>query len=598
MKYILRRLVETSALQRRSEEGRPSGMTSARFPIWAKIAASFGGLCLILLVIGGIALDRLDAVSAQIGAARTDWLPSERTLGQLRARLDRYRIAEGTLAAANGDREVTAAVEELHRAAVRVYEARRDSDRFVTDGTDDVRYMHAFDSAWASYRKADAAMIRASLAERRGDRDRFAAAQPLYYTAWSALTDNIRFNADVGLTSAANAGRYVVITRTVILGALLLVVVTSGVLGAMLTRSVSIPLAAMTASMGRLARHDFTAEVPQKARNDELGVLAKAMEVFRRSMIEADQMRAQREAQHALLLESERRFHTVFDSVNDGILIIDCDTGMLVEVNRRACEMFGRERETFIGGSVDSLSAHESPGDGDRFQEQLASAQSRGPQLFDWCCRTGDGRPFWAEFSLRRASIGTRDVVVVTLRDVSARREAEARIRYLAHHDALTGLPNRAVFVDAVDREAGRAQREGRLLAVLFLDLDHFKDINDTRGHPAGDELLRAVADRLRSSVRKSDVVARFGGDEFAVLAVDVHEPHEAAALAGKLLRALELPFVINGERISTGASIGIALFPHHGGDVTTLMARADVALYRAKADGRGDYRSFVASME
>lgn len=154
------------------------------------------------------------------------------------------------------------------------------------------------------------------------------------------------------------------------------------------------------------------------------------------------------------------------------------------------------------------------------------------------------------------------------------------------------------MFVEAVRRESDRARREDRRFAVLLLALDHFKDINDTLGRAAGDELLRAVATRLRSSVRKSDMVSRFGGDEFAALATDVHGAGEAMAVAEKLLKALHAPFTINGDRVSTGASIGIALYAGDGADAEVLMSHADVALHRAKAEERGAHRFFTRSMD
>lgn len=567
-------------------------------PIWAKIGVSFGGLCLVLLAVGGIALNRIDAINEQIVLAHEDWLPSQRTLGQLRSRLDQYRLAEVAFAGASGDREIAAAADGVRRASAAVDDARDECARFITPGTDDVRYMRAFDHAWGDYRKAGAAMIRASGSGRRGARERLAAAQPLYRAAYGALSESMRSNTDAGLATATAAAQYVKDTRLVLLTALLAVLVMSAVLGVVLTRSVSMPLASMTRVMGRLARHDLAVEIPERVRNDELGVMANAIEVFRRSLIETDELRERQDAQHELLIQSERRFRSVFDSVNEGILIIDPGTGRFAEVNRRGCEMLDREPKDIVGAAVGSFSAEETPGEGSQVMERLERAGNDGPQLFDWYCMRGDGRPFWAEVSLRRATIADRDVVVATLRDISERRRVEARIRQMALHDALTGLPNRSVFVDAAGREIGRANREGRLLAVLFLDLDHFKDINDTLGHPAGDELLRVVAERLSSAVRKSDVVARFGGDEFAVLATQLHEANEAAALASKLLQALEAPFMLGSNRIVSGASIGIALYPHDGTDAASLMSHADVALYCAKAEGRGDYRFFTDSMD
>ena len=183
-------------------------------------------------------------------------------------------------------------------------------------------------------------------------------------------------------------------------------------------------------------------------------------------------------------------------------------------------------------------------------------------------------------------------------RDVTARKQAEALALRMARFDALTGLANRDVFVDALGHAIAIARRGGEGFAVIYLDLDHFKDVNDTLGHPVGDELLKAVADRLRSSTRATDTVARFGGDEFAVVASDTADPADAALLADKLIRAINAPFSIVGNDIHTGASIGIAAYGPDATDAETLLSHADVALYRAKSEGRGKYRFFTEEMD
>jgi diguanylate cyclase (GGDEF)-like protein len=159
-------------------------------------------------------------------------------------------------------------------------------------------------------------------------------------------------------------------------------------------------------------------------------------------------------------------------------------------------------------------------------------------------------------------------------------------------------LANRSVFVEALQHAIANAKREGKKFAVIYLDLDHFKDVNDTLGHPVGDDLLKAVAERLRSNTREIDTVARFGGDEFAVVAPDIAEPADAAALADKLIKAIAAPFPIDGNDIHTGASIGIDLYGPESIDAETLLSHADVALYRAKSEGRDGFRFFTDAMD
>ncbi|MDO9711855.1 bifunctional diguanylate cyclase/phosphodiesterase [Paracraurococcus lichenis] len=181
--------------------------------------------------------------------------------------------------------------------------------------------------------------------------------------------------------------------------------------------------------------------------------------------------------------------------------------------------------------------------------------------------------------------------------DITERREAEARIAHLAQHDVLTGLPNRSLFRDRLDAAIARAQR-GEGFAVFCLDLDRFKEVNDTLGHPIGDALLRAVTARLQHELRETDTLARLGGDEFAIIEADVDRPGDATALADRLVAAIRKPFELDDHQVVVGTSIGIAVAPQDGLDPDTLLKGADMALYRAKADGRGRWRFFEAEMD
>jgi diguanylate cyclase (GGDEF)-like protein len=186
---------------------------------------------------------------------------------------------------------------------------------------------------------------------------------------------------------------------------------------------------------------------------------------------------------------------------------------------------------------------------------------------------------------------------VATHEDVTERRRSEAKILYLAHHDALTDLPNRALFHEQLGQALCHA-KPGEELAVLCLDIDHFKSVNDTLGHPFGDALLRTAADRLRACIRESDMIARLGGDEFAIVQVGGCQPTDATALATRLIEAISAPYDLEGHHVVVGMSVGIALAPDDGDDPHQLLKNADMALYRAKADGRGTYHFFEADMD
>jgi diguanylate cyclase (GGDEF)-like protein/PAS domain S-box-containing protein len=423
------------------------------------------------------------------------------------------------------------------------------------------------------------------------------------------------------------------------------------------------------------------------------------------------------------LRASEERFRTIFESVNDAIVVVDVATTSLVDCNPRLGEMFGYTREELFSRDLAGLVADVPP-------YTLADAAARAAAgetiAFEWLCRNKSGHDFWLVGSLRRAHFGGRDVLLATARDeterkrdetalqkshqiveailntvaarifwkdknliylgcndafardagfsqrkdivgkddyqmgwrdqadlyrgddraviesgrgkflieepqtsaegkiitlltskvplrdasdqivgvlgtyidITERKQLEEKLIRTARYDFLTDLPNRAVFVEELGRVIARARRDGRSFAVLYLDLDHFKDVNDTLGHPAGDLLLQAVAGRLQATTREVDTVARFGGDEFALINTDIEEPADAVVVADKILKALAEPFTIQHNEIRAGASIGIAVYGQDAPDEETLLSRADVALYRAKADGRGTYRFFTEAMD
>jgi diguanylate cyclase (GGDEF)-like protein len=187
---------------------------------------------------------------------------------------------------------------------------------------------------------------------------------------------------------------------------------------------------------------------------------------------------------------------------------------------------------------------------------------------------------------------------VATYEDVTERRHADARIHFMAHHDGLTSLPNRVLFHERVEEFLRTASRSGERVAVLCLDLDHFKNVNDTLGHPVGDALLGAVASRLHSCVRDGDLVARIGGDEFAVLSVSSNHPARAELIAQRIVQTICQPYEIDGQRAIVGVSIGIAVATDHDSSADVLLKNADMAMYRAKADGRNTYRFFKTEMD
>jgi diguanylate cyclase (GGDEF)-like protein/PAS domain S-box-containing protein len=298
------------------------------------------------------------------------------------------------------------------------------------------------------------------------------------------------------------------------------------------------------------------------------------------------------------LRESEERLQTVFNFVSDGIFVVEPGSGKFIDANPAAAKMFGYRSDEIIGKNIMELSSGVHAYTKETAGEIIGKALRGQPQTFEWQFRAKDGRLFWGELSIKGAAFGQREVLLTTVRDITKRKAAQEQVVHLAYHDVLTGLANRRVFVKTLRKAIARARRNNLPFAVLYLDLDHFKDINETLGHPIGDLLLQSVSQRLRASARESDTVARFGGDEFAVLTTAIHQREDAAVLAQRLLVELCAPFKIRGRKIRTGASIGIAVYGADAPDAEGLLSHSDLALYRAKAEGRGAYRFFTSEMD
>lgn len=294
------------------------------------------------------------------------------------------------------------------------------------------------------------------------------------------------------------------------------------------------------------------------------------------------------------LRSAVRRHRAVIESSLDGVIAID-PAGRVVEFNPAAEQIFGYAEADALGRDLAELVI--APEDREAHRRGL----NRGFQDGEWRLLgrrfevTGlraDGSRLPVELSLNYVEDGGdgQPVVYGFVRDISERRRGEEQLAYLAYHDPLTQLPNRVLVEQQLDLALARARRSGGAVALMFVDLDDFKEVNDRLGHAAGDQLLTGVAARLRNVLRDSDVLARQGGDEFLVLISDLADDPAAACelVAAKLLGALREPFVVGGAEVRTRASIGVSLFPSDAADTESLLRHADSAMYRAKAAGGG----------
>jgi len=300
--------------------------------------------------------------------------------------------------------------------------------------------------------------------------------------------------------------------------------------------------------------------------------------------------RTRREAQR-----NEARFRATFDQARVGMAHVDL-AGRFVKVNDALCAIAGHPRGELLGQHFAEFKFPEDRAAGERERERLlADGESRD---FEVRYRHRGGGALWlaASVSLVRDPDGRPDYFVALIQDVTAARDAQERIRHQATHDLLTDLPNRALFLDRLGHAIRAARRRDGRAALLFLDLDRFKQVNDTLGHAAGDALLREVAQRLAGAVRASDTAARVGGDEFAVVLSELAAASDATLVAGKILRAMAPPMYFDGRELAITLSIGIAVFPVDGGDADALVRSADEAMFEAKHAGRNTFRVHSAA--
>jgi diguanylate cyclase (GGDEF)-like protein/PAS domain S-box-containing protein len=298
---------------------------------------------------------------------------------------------------------------------------------------------------------------------------------------------------------------------------------------------------------------------------------------------------------------SERRYRAVITQAQDTMLLADAADRKILEANPAASTTLGYDEAELLTRSIDELFVVNDDGVVRPVQPELYAATLSDLALQVRC---SDGKLLDVEVSASPLTIDGREVISFVLRDVSARKKAERalvdnqqRLSQVVHHDAVTGLLNRMGLQDRLRDVIEQAQRTKRPVVFLYLDIDHFKKINDLHGHACGDRLLQMAAERLRASVAASDLVARMGGDEFVVIATGVRDASAANTIAIRIREKLSAPFDVDGQEISVTGSVGVSVFPDHGTEYEGLLKNADIALYEAKDAGRDTHRVFARSM-
>ncbi|RLA04528.1 MAG: hypothetical protein DRQ47_03250, partial [Gammaproteobacteria bacterium] len=287
----------------------------------------------------------------------------------------------------------------------------------------------------------------------------------------------------------------------------------------------------------------------------------------------------------------------VFEASRDAIMVLDAD-GLIRLVNSSFSKMTGFSESDIIGKSPRLLRA--SSEDERHYDAMWQSVLKNGYWRGELWRRkkSGETYPEWTSISTVTDNQGKVLEYVIIGSDMSERKYAEDRILYQANYDQLTNLPNRNLFMDRLHQSLQRVQREGTALALLFIDLDRFKNINDSLGHGAGDKFLIEVSKLMQRTIRDSDTIARFGGDEFAVILSPIYGPKNAGRVAASLLDVLSNPINIDGYEAIVGASIGISMYPVDGKVEQELVKNADTAMYRAKESGRNNYQFFTEEMQ
>lgn len=289
---------------------------------------------------------------------------------------------------------------------------------------------------------------------------------------------------------------------------------------------------------------------------------------------------------------------TILDAAPDGVLWVD-DAGSILMANAALQSLTGYLPAEVIGRNVDMfLPPHLRARHGESIRRYFREPSARAMGMLDLQLRRRDGAMTPVDISLGNFRDGERHYAIAYIRDLTERKAYEESLRHQATHDELTGLPNRWLFRYQLEQDIGRAARTGCSVAVIFVDLDYFKTINDSYGHPAGDALLNQVGGRIREILRENDMLARLGGDEFGIALCDLATPADALQVASSILARFQSVFRIDGHDVYSGASLGLAFYPGDARDSDTLLRFADMAMYQAKQGGRGAYACYSQEMD
>jgi diguanylate cyclase (GGDEF)-like protein len=534
----------------------------------AVLALAFG----LILAASAFGFHRFHAAALHAHALQLQWSPRIEILRELRLQTERAALT-GTRALQTPNFRHQAQIAAENRATETAIDTLVLRYRNAADTERERELLDAFTAAWSTWREGHGAVQRHI---ETGDMRRATAAYEdararAHSPATGVIVALLDLAEEAGHEAELRAAQVFRAALALALAAAALAVVLAIVAILWVRRYVAAPLTELSRDLHRLAAGDLEAPTTRIDRSDEIGALAKVVAGYRDSLARG------RDLAHAAEQQRER-LRVAVANMPVGLCMTDA-AGAVVVSNDRFEETFALDPARLRPGAAPQVpeGAARASGVAGGARTQVVSIENeRVVRVVEQALPDGG----W----------------VAIHEDITAQRAAEARIAHMAHHDALTGLPNRIRLRESLERALQQARR-GTPAALLYLDLDRFKAVNDTLGHPVGDALLQAVAQRLSAELRPTDTVARLGGDEFAALVETRGGMADAAALARRIVVALSAPYEIMGQQVVIGTSVGIAVLPEDGEDPDALLRNADLALYRAKADGRGTWRFFEPEM-
>jgi diguanylate cyclase (GGDEF)-like protein len=560
--------------------------------IRTKLTAALGSALVVVIAMGALGIWQLHAVNRVTRDIRNVHLPQIETLELIKRLSSEHKLLATRRTQTTNFHHLAAITSGMEETQKELRKAQA-SYQHATEAPDELTLFGEFRALWDDYEQTlGVVMQKLEVGEISRAHQQFSlAALPTIDRAIATLDHLILLSKDKSQQAVVDADqvyRFALLLTALAIGLATLCAVAAV---AWVSRNMTSPILRVSEAMRRLTAGDHAVDIADnRERNDEIGVLIGAVAGYRDTLVRSRHLTA------AADLERER-LQAAITNMPIGLCMFDRGERLIV-CNGSYAEMYRLSPElSRPGTTLDQIYRRRLDMgvfprlDPVEYKAEIV-AGATGTERVLKIVELQDGRTI---STILQPMVAGGWVAVHE--DITERRRAEERITHMARHDALTDLPNRVLFREKIADSLKFVPR-GEKVAVLCLDLDRFKAVNDTLGHPVGDALLKTVAERLKECIRETDMVARFGGDEFAVVQVGAEQPEGATALSRRVIETLSAPYDIEGHQIVIGASVGVAIAPNDGLDAEMLLKNGDMALYRAKSDGRGTFRFFEPEMD